>query len=153
MLKSTGGILQGSFPSLSSANEQNIVEIASLNNSLAEETLDLAQNVLPALSLSETSLMLTHESVEKTENLKMGPTSAEKLALQVNFTWLACDYECTAFCSTPLPPYSATPPSSISLHPCDSGHRTKSSKFVNFLKSTDEKGRGNCPMIESILNF
>ena len=103
MLKSTGGILQGSFPSLSSANEQNIVEIASLNNSLAEETLDLAQNVLPALSLSETSLMLTHESVENTEKLKMGPTSAEKLALQVNFTWLACDYECTAFCSTPPP--------------------------------------------------
>ena len=54
MLKSTDAILQGSFPSLSSANEQNIVEIASLNNSLAEETLDLAQNVLPALSLSET---------------------------------------------------------------------------------------------------
>ena len=88
---------------MSSANEQNIVEIASLNNSLAEETLDLAQNVLPALSLSETSLMLTHESVENTEKLKMGPTSAEKLALQVNFTWLACDYECTAFCSTPPP--------------------------------------------------
>ena len=103
MLKSTGGILQGSFPSLSSANEQNIVEIASLNNSLAEETLDLVQNVLPALSLSETSLMLTHESVENTEKLKMGPTSAKKLALQVNFTWLACDYECTAFCSTPPP--------------------------------------------------
>ena len=97
MLKSTDGILQGSFPSLSSANEQNIVEIASLNNSLAEETLDLAQNVLPALSLSETSLMLTHESVENTEKLKMGPTSAEKLALQVNFTWLACYYECTAY--------------------------------------------------------
>ena len=97
MLKSTGGILQGSFPSLSSANEQNIVEIASLNNSLAEETLDLAQNVLPALSLSETSLMLTHESVENTEKLKMGPTSAEKLALQVNFTWLACYYECTEY--------------------------------------------------------
>ena len=97
MLKSTGGILQGSFPSFSSANEQNIVEIASLNNSLAEETLDLAQNVLPALSLSETSLMLTHESVENTEKLKMGPTSAEKLALQVNFTWLACDYECAAY--------------------------------------------------------
>ena len=41
--------------------------------------------------------MLTHESMENTEKLKMGPTSAEKLALQVNFTWLAWDYECTAY--------------------------------------------------------
>ena len=85
MLKSTGGILQGSFPSLSSANEQNIVEIASLTNSLAEETLDLVQNVLPALSLSETSLMLTHESIENTEKLKMGPTSAEKTSFTSKF--------------------------------------------------------------------
>ena len=56
-------------------------------------------------------------------------------------------------CILQYTPYPPTPPSSISLHPCDSGHRTKSSKFVNFPKSTDEKGRGNCPMIESILNF
>ena len=96
MLKSTDDILQGSFPSLSSANEQNIVEIASLNNSLAEETLDLAQNVLPALSLSETWLMLTHESMENTEKLKMGPTSAEKTSFTGEFyvaglwLWVHC---------------------------------------------------------------
>ena len=84
MLKTTGGILQGSSPALPTANEQSIVEMAFINSSVAEETLDLAQKVLPSFSLSETSLMLAHESQESAEKLKMEPTSAEKLALQVN---------------------------------------------------------------------
>ena len=96
MLKSASGILQGSVPALlSSKNEQNIVEIASVNTSLAEETLSIVQNVLPALSLSETSLMLTHESMDNTEKLKMGPTSAEKLALQVNLHFLTFRFKFT----------------------------------------------------------
>lgn len=86
MLKTTSGVLQGSSTAVHHAKEQSIVEMAFLNSSLAEETLDLAQNVLPAFSLSETSLMLTHESQENKENLKMEPTSAEKLALQVKLT-------------------------------------------------------------------
>ena len=60
--------------------------MAFINSSLAEDTLNLAQNVLPAFSLSETSLMLTHESQENTEKLKMEPTPAEKLALQVKLS-------------------------------------------------------------------
>lgn len=83
MLKSTSGILQGSIPALPTANEHSVIEMASINNSLAEETLGLAQNVLPSLSLSETSLMLTHESLDNAEKLKMELTSAEKLALEV----------------------------------------------------------------------
>ena len=86
MLKSTSGILQGSIPALPTANEHSVIEMASINNSLAEETLGLAQNVLPSLSLSETSLMLTHESLDNAEKLKMELTSAEKLALEVNLT-------------------------------------------------------------------
>ena len=83
MLRSTNGLLQSSKPALPTTSEQSIVEMASINCSLAEDTLKLAQNVLPTFSLSETSLMLTHEAQENDENLKMEPTSAEKLALQV----------------------------------------------------------------------
>lgn len=86
MLRSTSGLLQGSKPALPTASEHSIVEMASINSSLAEDTFNLAQNVLPALSLSETSLMLTHESQENAEKLKMEPTSAEKLALQVKLS-------------------------------------------------------------------
>ena len=84
MLKSTSGKYQDSTQAtLHSSNEQSILEMASMNSSLAKETLDLAQNVLPAFSLAETSLLLTHESQETMEQLQMEPTSAEKLALQV----------------------------------------------------------------------
>lgn len=69
------------------SNEQSILEMASTNSSLAKETLDLAQNVLPAFSLAETSLLLTHESQEKREQVQMEPTSAEKLALQVKLVY------------------------------------------------------------------
>lgn len=71
-------MLQGFRPAYSSAGE-----MASINSSLAEENLNLAQTVLPAFLLSETSLILTQESQEKAEKLKMEPTSAEKPALQV----------------------------------------------------------------------
>ena len=86
MLKSTSGKYQDSFQSTvhtKGSNEQSILEMASINSSMAKETLDLAQNVLPAFSLAETSLLLTHESQETREKLQMEPTSAEKLALQV----------------------------------------------------------------------
>ncbi|XP_078379538.1 uncharacterized protein LOC144662572 [Oculina patagonica] len=83
MLKSTGGKYQDSTPTSHTSNDQSILEMASKNSSLAKETLDLAQNVLPAFSLAETSLLLAHESQEAREQQQMEPTSAEKLALQV----------------------------------------------------------------------
>lgn len=90
MLKSTSGKYQDSSQSTvhtKGLNEQSILEMASINSSLAKETLDLAQNVLPAFSLAETSLLLTHESQETLEQLQMEPTSAEKLALQVKVVY------------------------------------------------------------------
>ena len=90
MLKSTSGKYQDSSRSpvhTKGSNEQSIVEMASINTSLAKETLDLAQNVLPAFTLAETSLLLTHESQETREQIQMEPTSAEKLALQVKLVW------------------------------------------------------------------
>lgn len=90
MLKSTSGKYQDSSRSPGhnkGSNEQSILEMASINNSLAKETLDLAQNVLPAFSLAETSLLLTRESQETRKQLQMEPTSAEKLALQVTLVW------------------------------------------------------------------
>ena len=53
MLRSTSGLLQSSKPALPTASEQSIVEMASINSSLAEDTLKLAQNVLPAFSYME----------------------------------------------------------------------------------------------------
>lgn len=90
MLKSTSGKYRDSSRSpvhTKGSNEQSILEMASINSSLARETLDLAQNVLPAFSLAETSLLLTHESQETREQLQTEPTSAEKLALQVKLVW------------------------------------------------------------------
>ena len=90
MLKSTSGKYQDSSRSpvhTKGSNEQSIVEMASINTSLAKETLDLAQNVLPAFTLAETSLLLAHESQETREQIQMEPTSAEKLALQVKLVW------------------------------------------------------------------
>jgi len=90
MLKSTSGKYQDSSQSTvhtKASNEQSILEMASTNSSIAKETLDLAQNVLPAFSLAETSLLLTHESQETREQPQMEPTSAEKLALQVKLVW------------------------------------------------------------------
>ena len=86
MLKSTSGKYQDSIPVSHTSHDQSILEMASINSSLAKETLDLAQNVLPAFSLAETSLLLTHESQEAREQLQIEPTSAEKLALQVQLT-------------------------------------------------------------------
>ena len=89
MLKSTSGKYRDSSrPPVHTkgSNEQSILEMASINSSLAKKTLDLAQNVLPAFSLAETSLLLTHESQE-TRKTQMEPTSAEKLALQVTLVW------------------------------------------------------------------
>ena len=86
MLKSTSGKYQDSSRSpvhTKGSNEQSILEMASINSSLAKETLDLAQNVLPAF----TSLLLTHKSQETREQPQMEPTSAEKLALQVKPVW------------------------------------------------------------------
>lgn len=83
VLRSTGSIFQGFSPAHTTASEQSIIEMASINSSLAEDTLNLAQNVLPTLSLSQTSLILAQKSQDKDEKLKMEPTSAEKLALQV----------------------------------------------------------------------
>lgn len=76
-------MFQGFSPAHTTASEQSIIEMASINSSLAEDTLNLAQNVLPTLSLSQTSLILAQKSQDKDEKLKMEPTSAEKLALQV----------------------------------------------------------------------
>lgn len=88
MLKSSRGKYQDSTQAtLKTLNEQSILEMASTNSSLAKETLDLAQNVLPAFSLAETSLLLTHESQETREQVQMEPTSAEKLALQVKLVY------------------------------------------------------------------
>ena len=90
MLKSTSGKYQDSSWSpvhIKGSNEQSILEMASINSSLAKETLDLSHNVLPAFTLAETSLLLTHESQKTTKQLQMEPTSAEKLALQVKPVW------------------------------------------------------------------
>lgn len=90
MLKSTSGKYQDSTKAtLQTSNEQSILEMVSINSSLAKETLDLAQNVLPAFSLAETSLLLTHESQETREQQQMEPTSAEKLALQVKLVFVS----------------------------------------------------------------
>ena len=79
--------VSGTIPSFRSASptstEQSIVEMASINSSLAEETLNLVHGVLPTLSVSETSLILNHETQNNSAELKMFPTSAEKLALEV----------------------------------------------------------------------
>lgn len=83
MLKSTSGIHQGPFTSSQTSNDQSILEMASTNKSLAEQTLGVAQNVLPAFSLAETSFMLTREPQETGTEHQVEPTSAEKLALQV----------------------------------------------------------------------
>ncbi|XP_022793603.1 golgin-45-like [Stylophora pistillata] len=82
-LKSTSGIHQGPFTSSQTSNDQSILEMASTNKSLAEQTLGVAQNVLPAFSLAETSFMLTREPQETGTEQQVEPTSAEKLALQV----------------------------------------------------------------------
>ena len=88
MLKSSSGKYQDSTQAtLKTSNEQSILEMASTNSSLAKETLDFAQNVLPAFSLAETSLLLTHGSKETHEQVQMEPTSAEKLALQVKLVY------------------------------------------------------------------
>ena len=90
MLKSTSGKYQDLSRSpvhIKGSNEQSILEMASINSSLAKETLDLSQNVLPAFTLAETSLLLTHESQETTQQPQMEPTSAEKLAFQVKPVW------------------------------------------------------------------
>ena len=83
MLKSTSGKYQDTIPTSHTLNDQSILEMASINSALAKETLDLAQNVLPTFSLTEASLLLTHESQEAREQPQMEATSAEKLALQV----------------------------------------------------------------------
>lgn len=57
--------------------------MASVNSSLAEETMKLAGSVLPAFSVSEMSFMVNHQSGENVAELKMQPTSAEKLAFEV----------------------------------------------------------------------
>lgn len=83
MFKSTSGIHQSPFTSSQTSNDQSILEMASTNKSLAEQTLSLAQDVLPAFSLAETSLMLTHKLQETGNQQQVEPTSAEKLAFQV----------------------------------------------------------------------
>lgn len=90
LIQSLNSVLRkvsGTIPSFRSASptstEQSIVEMASINSSLAEETLNLVHGVLPTLSVSETSLILNHETQNNSAELKMFPTSAEKLALEV----------------------------------------------------------------------
>ncbi|PFX23783.1 Golgin-45 [Stylophora pistillata] len=83
LASSTSGIHQGPFTSSQTSNDQSILEMASTNKSLAEQTLGVAQNVLPAFSLAETSFMLTREPQETGTEQQVEPTSAEKLALQV----------------------------------------------------------------------
>ncbi|RMX56858.1 hypothetical protein pdam_00006288 [Pocillopora damicornis] len=83
MFKSTSGIHQSPFTSSQTSNDQSILEMAAANKSLAEQTLSLAHDVLPAFSLAETSLMLTHKSQETGTQQQVEPTSAEKLAFQV----------------------------------------------------------------------
>ncbi|PFX13842.1 Golgin-45 [Stylophora pistillata] len=83
MLKSTSGIHQGPFTSSQTSNDQSILEMASTNKSLAEQTLGVAQNVLPAFSLAETSLILTREPLETGTEQQVEPTSAEKTGFTV----------------------------------------------------------------------
>lgn len=83
MLRKASGRIQGYRSASSNSNEQSIVEMASVNSSLAEETMNLAESVLPAFSVSGMSFMVNHESGENVAELKMQPTSAEKLAFEV----------------------------------------------------------------------
>lgn len=92
MFKSTSGIHQSPFTSSQTSNDQSILEMAATNKSLAEQTLSLAQDVLPAFSLAETSLMLTHELQETGNQQQVEPTSAEKLAFQVRLVWVIYNY-------------------------------------------------------------
>ena len=52
--------------------------MASTNKQFTEQTLGVAQNVLPAFSLAETSLILTREPQETGTEQQVEPTSAEK---------------------------------------------------------------------------
>ncbi|KAK2573724.1 Golgin-45 [Acropora cervicornis] len=83
MLRKASGRIQDFGSGSSNSNEQSIVEMASVNSSLVEETLKLAGSVLPAFSVSEMSFMVNHQSGENLAVLKMQPTSAEKLAFEV----------------------------------------------------------------------
>lgn len=83
MLRKASGRIQDFGSGSSNSNEQSIVEMASVNSSLAEETMKLAGSVLPAFSVSEMSFMVNHQSGENLAELKMQPTSAEKLAFEV----------------------------------------------------------------------
>ncbi|XP_029186696.2 golgin-45-like isoform X2 [Acropora millepora] len=83
VLRKASGRIQDFGSGSSNSNEQSIVEMASVNSSLVEETLKLAGSVLPAFSFSEMSFMVNHQSGENLAELKMQPTSAEKLAFEV----------------------------------------------------------------------
>lgn len=106
MFKSTSGIHQSPFTSSQTSNDQSILEMAATNKCLAEQTLSLAQDVLPAFSLAETSLMLTHKSQETGTHQQVEPTSAEKLAFQVRLVWVI--YNCVV-----VPPFKITSGSSL----------------------------------------
>lgn len=106
MFKSTSGIHQSPFTSSQTSNDQSILEMAATNKSLAEQTLSLAQDVLPAFSLAETSLMLTHKLQETGNQQQVEPTSAEKLAFQVRLVWVI--YNCMV-----APPFKITSGSSL----------------------------------------
>lgn len=83
VLRKASGRIQDFGSGSSNSNEQSIVEMASVNSSLVEETLKLAGSVLPAFSVSEMSFMVNHQAGENLAELKMQPTSAEKLAFEV----------------------------------------------------------------------
>ena len=106
MFKSTSGIHPSPLTSSQTSNDQSILEMAATNKSLAEQTLGLAQDVLPAFSLAETSLMLTHELQETGNQQQVEPTSAEKLAFQVRLVWVIYNYMVA-------PPFKITTGSSL----------------------------------------